>query len=214
MKPIKLVVRIHSAGFIGIGDHGIEIDNTVIGSGITNPVVHSQPSCFMEMSVIIRIAELGDSSAIYFEPLLTSFCNHRLVGFNKLPGCIFAFRRPADVVDTFKNHHCSEAVLAEDVAVIAFHGRFAQSSVNHAIATDSKIKHSHFSIESLSENVGPAVLPVGSSTATVGNRIADYGDAGFPFHIHFKSGDIVPMLQPFRRLERFFRFRFPFHYIA
>ena len=80
-----------------------------------------------------------------------------------------------DIVGSFEDNELIHTCLSQDVTVETLHSWFAQSALHHAVATDTEIQYTVWSlcIQGIREEIGPSVLMVGGTSTAIGDRVSE-----------------------------------------
>ena len=197
-------------GALWIAGRFVKIKDCVEMAGIPNPLIDRLPVCLVCRSwVIISGTCIGeDRCAEYCNAV--RMCPHNdlfvsgqnpLHQFGMFGGIDFAApRQTAQIVHALKDDQITYSRLREDVTIKARQGTRPQAVREQMVAADAVVENPKHAVcrrllQSLRQNVGPAIIPVGSSAVSVRNGISqdDNGCAsGAGRHVHARK--LIPVI--------------------
>ena len=135
------------------------------------------------------------------------FGNKRFISLYQVFGHLLAAPFAAsDVVDSLVDDDGLDASLSQDVTVEPLHGGVAQSALQHAVAADAQVHQADsrnaLSGKRLVGHVGPAVLQVGGGAASVGDGVAQGGNALVGCSPYVERSYVVPVVEFLDDIER------------
>ncbi len=180
-------------GVLGVADYGVEIDDGVEVAGGANPVVDGLAVGFAQgAGVIVVGADVGgDRRAVDAQAVGVGAGDQLLIGGEDASdlGGVVGGRdfgeagESAEIVDAFEDDDPLHGGGGEDIAIEAGEGVGTEAVGEQVIAADALVGDSDVAgcgrgLQALGEDVGPAVVAVGSGAVAVGDGVAEGDDGG------------------------------------
>ena len=81
--------------------------------------------------------ERSDGGQIDLHALILGLFDESLVGIDESRGGLLHMTTVTDIIHALEDDQGTQTALVEDITVETFHGGLAQTTLNHAVATDT-----------------------------------------------------------------------------